>query len=169
MDFKYQGMGTYKRDKGGKFSSLKAKIRKIWYWMKVGTVISIALLLAFLFGGAFWSTSMVTATTKIVELEAQMPILDRIADCESGVRLKSGKAIAGSRTHYDKNGQVLMRPNTNGSIDVGKYQINSVWFKQASTLKLDITKEQDNKSMAEWIYANRGTGDWYSSANCWSK
>jgi hypothetical protein len=62
-----------------------------------------------------------------------------------------------------------MRSNTNKSVDIGKYQINSVWFKKATELGLDITKEEDNEAMAYWIYENRGTGDWYSSQSCWSK
>ena len=85
------------------------------------------------------------------------PILERIAKCESG------------NTHIDKNGQVLMRSNTNKSVDVGRFQINSVWFKKASELGLDITKDADNRKMAEWIYANRGTEDWYPSKSCWMK
>lgn len=97
--------------------------------------------------------------TKEVELEA--PVLDRIAGCESqGNRNSKG-------THYDTNGQVLMRSNTNRTVDLGKYQINTVWFKKATELGLDLTKEDDNKKMAEWIYANRGTGDWSASSKCW--
>jgi hypothetical protein len=94
----------------------------------------------------------------IKEIEVvKAPILDRIAKCESG------------NTHFDKNGQVLMRSNVNKSVDVGRFQINSVWFKKATELGLDITKEEDNRKMAEWIYANRGTEDWYASKACWNK
>ncbi len=93
----------------------------------------------------------------IVEVKPEAPVLKRIAVCES------------NNKHHDKNGQVLMRSNTNGTVDVGRYQINSVWFKKASELKLDVTKEGDNQKMAEWIYENRGTGDWYASKDCWSK
>lgn len=92
----------------------------------------------------------------VKEVRVKAPVMDRIAKCESG------------NTHYDKNGQVLMRSNTNKSVDVGKYQINSVWFGKASELGLDITKESDNEKMAYWIYENRGTGDWYASAKCWT-
>jgi len=60
-----------------------------------------------------------------------------------------------------------MRANTNGTVDIGEYQVNGFyWGKKASELGLDLTKEADNKKMAEWIYANKGTGDWYSQ-KCW--
>lgn len=93
----------------------------------------------------------------IKEIPRKSPVMARIAQCESG------------NSHIDKKtGQVVMRANKNGTVDVGLYQINSVWYKKASELGLDITKESDNEAMAMWIYENRGTGDWYSSAKCWT-
>lgn len=101
------------------------------------------------------------------EVEAGLPpVMQRIMDCESGGRM-NGKPIEGSATHYDSNGQVLMRSNNNHSVDIGIAQINTVWFEKASELNLDVTKEEDNVRMALWIYENRGTGDWYSSESCW--
>lgn len=95
------------------------------------------------------------------EVTFEAPVLDRIAGCESqGNRNSKG-------THFDKNGQVLMRSNTNRTVDLGKYQINTIWFAKATELGLDLTRENDNKKMAEWIYANRGTGDWSASVKCW--
>lgn len=94
----------------------------------------------------------------VVEVKSHAPIMDKIAQCESG------------NSHIDKKtGQVLMRANTNKTVDVGKYQINSVWYKKAGELGLDITKEKDNETMAYWIYENRGTGDWVYSQDCWKK
>jgi hypothetical protein len=93
-----------------------------------------------------------------VVVEADAPILAKIAKCESGNK------------HYDKNGQVLMRSNKNGSIDIGKYQINEKsWGKAASKLGFNLTDEKDNEAMAKYIYANRGTEDWYASKSCWMK
>lgn len=142
---------------------------------KIGRFVIYVLPLCVLsFAGASYliNSNVVYATNEVVRevvKEREAPVLDRIADCESGVRLTNGTAKPGSATHYDKHGQVLMRGNTNGSIDVGKYQINSVWFAQASALKLDVTDEADNKTMAEWIYENKGTGDWYASQSCWKR
>lgn len=96
-------------------------------------------------------------TVVVKTVYAESPIMERIAKCESG-----GK-------HYGTSGQVIMRSNTNGSVDVGKFQINSVWFKKATELGYDVTTEKGNTDMAYWIYANRGTNDWYASRDCWSK
>jgi hypothetical protein len=92
----------------------------------------------------------VTATTTA-------PVLVRIAKCESG------------NNHYDKNGQVLMKTNDNKSVDVGVMQINSIWFKKASEMKLDLTKEVDNRKFAEYLYENYGTEPWVWSKPCWNK
>ena len=94
----------------------------------------IALFIAGLSYGAFMTGKMTTEPVKvfadkevIVEVKAKAPIMDRIALCESG-----GKHIE------EKTGQVVMRSNTNKSVDIGKYQINSVWFKKATELGLDL-------------------------------
>lgn len=92
-----------------------------------------------------------------IEVDPTAPILERIAKCESG------------GNHFGKSGQVLLSPNTNHTVDVGRYQINTVWFGKATELGLDITTEEGNYQMALWIFENRGTEDWYSSKHCWSK
>jgi len=107
-------------------------------------------------GSAFMPVTVYAEKEVVKEVEAQAPILKRIAKCES------------SDMHF-KDGQVLVRPNTNGTVDIGRYQINSVWNKKATELGLDLTKEVDNEKMARWIYSNRGTGDWSASAKCWAK
>lgn len=116
---------------------------------------------AFLLGSKLNPATVYTKAEVIKEVDTPSPIMQRIAGCES-----QGSAKL-SGTHFDKNGQVLMRSNTNKSVDVGKYQINTVWFAKATELGLDITLEKDNEKMAYWIYKNRGTGDWYSSRSCW--
>lgn len=153
----------------GQFDSFKARVRRLVQWtVRVGVVAGMAMGF-FMAGGLFYSTSTVTAHTNTVQLPVEAPVLDRIADCESGVRKPSGMAVEGSARHLDpKTGQVIMRANTNGTVDIGKYQINEYyWGKKASELGLDLTKEKDNKAMAEWIYKNKGTTDWSSSQKCW--
>ncbi len=82
----------------------------------------------------------------------------RIAKCESG-----GK-------QFDSNGQVILHANTNGTVDVGKYQLNmSVWGKTAAQMKLNLMEEKDNETFAQWLYLNKGTEAWYSSKSCWNK
>jgi hypothetical protein len=94
----------------------------------------------------------------IKEVKGKTPVMDRIAKCESG------------NSHIDpKTGQVYMVANTNKTVDVGKYMINSVWHKKAKELGFDITKEVDNEKMAYWIYENMGTEAWVYSKHCWNK
>lgn len=92
------------------------------------------------------------------------PVLDRIGDAESGTCGKPG-----SRHQFNRDGTVVKHRNTNGTIDVGMYQINL----SSEHIDLMVKKnfnpftEEGNKAMAEYIYLNEGTGPWSSSAKCW--
>jgi hypothetical protein len=90
-------------------------------------------------------------------VDVEYPVLDRIAQCESGNR------------HYGETGQVLVMGNTNKTVDVGRFQINTVWFKKATELGLNVFDEKDNRLMAEYIYKNFGTEAWVYSKHCWNK
>lgn len=96
-----------------------------------------------------WAKEIVEVPVKEVP-----PVMKRIAKCESG------------DTHF-KNGQVIFNANSNGSVDRGRYQINSVWDKKATEMKLDLSNERDNETFAMWLYENYGTEHWYSSKSCW--
>jgi len=101
--------------------------------------------------------NILVPTEVIKEVRKSAPVMERIAKCESGAK------------HIEAStGQVVMRSNTNKTVDIGKYQINTVWFKKATELGYDITTEKGNEAMAYWIYENRGTQDWYASASCWN-
>lgn len=109
-------------------------------------------------GRHFFPRVAIVEAEVIKEVTAHAPVMDKIAKCESG------------NSHINpKTGQVYMVANANKTVDVGKFMINTVWHKKAKELGLDITKEKDNEEMAYWIYANRGTGDWKYSAECWQK
>lgn len=150
----------FNRDRQGQFDSFRMKVRRFVRSLIRATAVVSVLTLSFTLGAATFSTSS-SATSYSTVQAVESPVLDRIADCESGDGTK------GSATHYGKSGQVLMRPNTNGTVDLGKYQINTVWFKTAADLGYDLTKEEDNEAFAEWLYLNKGTEDWYSSKKCW--
>jgi hypothetical protein len=130
---------------------------KVWgFTRKVLIIASFGLALTGSYAlGAFINTPKVIPVKTSAKSDA--PVLERIAQCES------------SGSQYDKTGQVTLHPNSDGTIDVGKYQVNSKWFKKATSFGYDLTKSDDNRKMAEWIYENRGTGDWQSSAKCWQK
>lgn len=91
-----------------------------------------------------------------VEVETIPPVMKRIAQCESG-------------NIHRVNGQVVVNVNNNGTYDTGKYQINSIWNKQATALGFDLTKEKDNEAFAMYLYKNKGTSPWVYSSKCWNK
>lgn len=116
-----------------------------------------------------WSAYFATKATKPVTVYAEkevpvtvekmpdIPILNKIIQCESG-----GK-------QYAPNGQVLMKINTNKTVDIGVGQINSIWFKTASNMGYDLTKETDNRAFTLWLFLNKGSSPWSASSSCWSK
>jgi hypothetical protein len=105
MSFEYQGLGTYRRQPNGRFSSLKATAKRAYYFIRRWALISTAAHAIFMAGGFSYSTSTVTATTTTVEAPA--PILDRIAMFES-----HGQQL-------NKNGQAPLNINTNRTVDIG--------------------------------------------------
>lgn len=140
----------------GRFSSFKSAVRRSLVWsLKRLAVIMVGVII----GAMHFSTSTVTAVNEIVTVpvDPAYPVLERIAQCESG-----GK-------HFGKSGQVLLNANTNGTVDVGRYQINTVWFAKATELGLNVMDEKDNEKLAKWIYTNHGTEPWYPSKHCWNK
>ena len=95
---------------------------------------------------------------KIVTIEAESQVMQRIAKCESG------------NTHFDpKTKQVLVRTNTNKTYDTGKFQINSIWNSKASELGYNLMVEKDNEAFAMYLYKMHGTEPWVYSKSCWNK
>lgn len=109
--------------------------------------------------------------TVLIEIRKEIPAtLLRIADCESGERDKDGRAIGGSATHYDKNGDVLIGQHTDPKYgkDVGKFQINTLYHEaRAKEMGLDIYNEYDNEKYALVLFEENGTRDWNASRSCW--
>lgn len=142
------------RAKNGQYSSFSEKLDT--FAVRTGLLIVLFAGSYVLYqAGAFFHPQIAYADREVPVEVIHSPVLDRIASCESG------------NTHYDKNGQVIVRANTNKTVDIGRYQINSVWSAQAHKLGLDLTKDEDNKEMAEWIYLNVGTSPWSASQKCW--
>ena len=82
------------------------------------------------------------------------PILERIAQCESG----------GSQ--YNEKGIVLGVKNP---LDKGKWQINEFYHGEtARKLGFDLNTLEGNTNMALWLYKKYGTEPWYLSRACWS-
>jgi hypothetical protein len=95
--------------------------------------------------------------TILIPTDPSYPVLERILQCESDGQ------------HYATTGQVLIKINKNGTYDTGLYQINSIWGQQATALGYDLTRKEDNKAFALWLYKNKGTEAWFASKQCWNK
>ncbi len=134
---------------------------KSWVWVQTKRVMMITALIGSGYVVAY--TRISKADIEYVDREVikevqvmHAPVLDRIAKCESG-------------GVHKRNGQVIFNANTNGSVDIGLYQINSIWNSTATKMGLDLTLESDNKKFAEYLYTTKGTEPWYSSKACWNK
>ena len=81
------------------------------------------------------------------------PVLQRISQCESS-------------DEQFEHGHPLYGHMTSG--DIGYYQINRpTWSAKAKELGFDLATKEGNEKMALFIYATRGTEDWYASKKCW--
>ena len=154
-----EGKAYFKQSKSMKRYHLKNRIKSFFKKVLFWSVVILALALTIQYFRWAYPNYEVKEVIKevIVNQDIKYPVLDRIAFCESGNK------------HLDKNGQVMLRGNTNKTVDVGVFQINSVWFSKATELGLDLTKEADNREFAKYLYTTRGTVDWIYSQKCWSK
>lgn len=138
------------------------KARRIFRWIVKATVLScsaiVVVYVSYLAGGRMNPTTIVADRIVEVPSSDDAPVLKRIAKCESDARQKSAK-----------NGQITYHVNSDGTVDIGIMEINSVHFAEATRLGLDLTREEDNMKFAKWLYANYGTEPWYSSRSCWNK
>lgn len=154
-----EGQKYYAQSRGMKWYNFKLKvknfIKKIIFWLLIALMIAGVIQY---FRWAYPTTEIKEVVKEvIINQDIKYPVLDRIAQCESGNK------------HYDKNGQVMLRGNNNKTVDVGVFQINSLWFSKATELGLDLTKEADNREFAKYLYTTRGTVDWIYSQKCWNK
>jgi hypothetical protein len=68
-----------------------------------------------------------------------------------------------------EKGQVLLGENGK-TVDIGRYQINNYyWGSKATEMGLNLWDEEDNETMAKWIFKNYGSEPWDSSSVRWSK
>jgi hypothetical protein len=80
------------------------------------------------------------------------PVLQKVAQCESGAR------------QHDANGKVVTNPKTH---DYGLFQINRIHLPTAKKRGMDIMTEQGNIQFAMYLYNRNGLKDWSASKSCW--
>ena len=78
-----------------------------------------------------------------------------IAECESGGR------------HLDKDNNVVTNENSNGTLDHGKWQINSIHEERAKSMGHLIRTEEGNEAFAKVLFDESGTEPWEASRGCW--
>jgi hypothetical protein len=93
--------------------------------------------------------------TIVVTEKDPIKVLEVVAQCESEKR------------QYHKNGTLVIGINTNKTIDVGYYQINSANEAVARANGWDIYTEDGNRKMAHYMYEKEGLKPWNSSRHCW--
>ena len=87
---------------------------------------------------------------------ADIPILTKIAECESRYR------------HLNLNGDVLK--GEENIYDRGVMQINILYHAStAEELGLNIHNLDDNVRYARYLYEKEGAKPWMSSSACWAK
>lgn len=91
-------------------------------------------------------------------------LLQVIADCESG-----DKGKWGTGRQKDEKGNLIIGPkNSDGSVDRGKWQINSKHDPDIAKRQIDITTEEGNRQYAVILMQkNPDLSDWDSSRHCW--
>jgi hypothetical protein len=99
-----------------------------------------------------------TSYEKTIVLIEKDPVkvLEEVAKCESGAR------------QYKQDGTIVFGINTNRTIDVGYYQINTSNEATARAKGWDIYTYEGNRAMALYLYEKNGLKDWNSSKHCWN-
>lgn len=154
------------RDRAGKYRKLylhetfmgmiKRWIRTAFRYFLISFAVTVFLFIGGAAGSHYFPKIEYTQIEKVVLAETESPVLDRIAMCES------------DNMHIGKNGQVVVHGNTNGSVDVGRYQINvQIWGQTATDLGYDIFTDEGNTNMAQWLFKNKGSEPWVYSKKCW--
>lgn len=154
---------VYRMGKKAEKIKLAPKWKPHWFYERI-VPISLLLGVGSMFMGiglvrfaeAFGKDPIIKEVPTLVEVQPSIPILDKIAKCESG------------GNQFDKNGKVI-KGKVNKA-DSGKYQINTnIWGKKAKELGFDLNTLQGNEAMAKWIFFHKGSVPWVNSSKCWNK
>ena len=142
-----------------KWQVFKYRIYKFFMQILTWTIVAGVLYGTFSLGRYLYPATIITTTPVIQEVDKPAAVLARIAQCES------------HNSQYDKKtGQVLLNGNKNGSVDIGKFQINDqIWGAQATSLHYNLMVEADNVAFANYLYHTYGTEPWVWTKPCWNK
>ncbi len=77
-------MKTFNRTGKGRFSSFRSFVRRVWFWTKVSTSAAAFGALFIGIGAVAFKSDKVEAVNTVTVVQTKAPIMERIADCESG-------------------------------------------------------------------------------------
>ena len=110
-------MKKLKRDRRGRFSlkswfrrQLQTAVAFLQLVLRIAVFAGGGIAVAALVWGIYFTKSPVTHADAMPAVATSTPVLERIADCESG----NGKA--GTGTQFDKDGQLIMHVNMSGNM-----------------------------------------------------
>lgn len=163
---------TQRDAKTQRFTSLRTKIKRLWYLTKV-TVLMLAMLsIAAVIGYALHGNTITTTNTTVIAapVKISFPILDRIAAAESHKsQTCTAQLVALKMCHSYEIGGVLRRVNSNGTYDTGYYQINSTHIADALALGYNIDTQEGNTAYAQYLFEHQGSEPWSASKAEWNK
>lgn len=130
-------------------------MRSRWLWWPVVILLLIAIGIGAYEKYGYFSRPKAPATSSSLPrlpAEVALPI---IAECESRGQ------------QFNSDGSIVTNNNTDGTIDRGKWQINSRHDERAKRLGIDILTEEGNEKFARILYAENYLRDWEASRHCW--
>jgi hypothetical protein len=116
----------------------------------------------------WYYTAEASELAKVGEVDTRSE-LQRIADCESGIRNSDGSAVPWSSRQFNEDGSVIVGRYTNPAFgyDVGEHQINTYWHgARAKQLGFDLYSEKGNEAYARLLYSEQGAKPWGWSKHC---
>ncbi len=175
MKFKYEGLGTYKRQKDGKFSSFKSGLKRLLRGLVRLTVVTLVFVgCAAYIGAQYFSDTVVavnevtvdTTPAKIDGLKAD--VIDRLLACESAGHKEDDAIIM-----YDNNKAGSLKGKNVFSLGQLQFKVPTVQHyvtlrdgkqitqKEAVLIALDTVEA---RKLATWIIfeTENGAKDWYN-------
>jgi hypothetical protein len=170
----FDKLGTYKRNKVGRFDSFRAAVRRVCNFVIRWSLISGAAYAIFMAGAMFYSTSTVTATTNTVDLFPQKiealkaDVVARLSQCESA-GIKDADALvtfdpdhSGKARNIPSFGRMQFKVPT--VIQYAK-QLPGVTLTDKEAVLLALDGEQAQWLASEIIFKDDGLGNWLNCAN----
>src|SRR3989344_4218315 len=128
--------------------------KKRWFlWL----VMILILTIIGYFSWSYWLAGVrdgLRSSSSLSRLPAEAA-LQIIAQCES------------RGLQFNPDGSVVTNKNKNGTIDRGKWQINSSHDAETKRLGIDISTEEGNEKFARILYAKNELRDWEATRHCW--